>query len=145
MSYVSLKDTAEGIQATVFDSPEADGAFESYDAGLLDRAVPHTIRFEIKLNPGADNDLMRIFIDGRDVGQCFTTWENYYHAIPAREAAAERHHADEHQQPAVPLKRARLFRRRRRLPVRQRDHRERARGPPRLRRRHRQGRPTPAR
>ena len=83
MSYVSLKDTAEGIQATVFDSPEADGAFESYDAGLLDRAVPHTIRFEIKLNPGADDDLMRVFIDGRDLGQCFTTWENYYHAIPA--------------------------------------------------------------
>ena len=83
MSYVSLKDTPEGIRATVFDSPEADGGFAAYDAGTLNRAVPHTIRFEIKLNPGADDDLMRVFIDGRDLGQCFTTWENYYHAIPA--------------------------------------------------------------
>jgi uncharacterized repeat protein (TIGR01451 family) len=34
----------------------------------------------MKLNPGPDNDLVRIFIDGRDVGQCFTTWENFYRA-----------------------------------------------------------------
>ena len=54
----------------------------AYDAGTLDRAVPHTIRFWIKLNPGVDNDLVRIYIDGRDLGQCFTTWENYYRTAP---------------------------------------------------------------
>ena len=48
----------------------------------LDRTVPHTIRFWIKVNPGPDNDLVRIYIDGRDVGQCFTTWENYYRTAP---------------------------------------------------------------
>lgn len=49
-----------------------------YNVALLDRKVPHTIKFWIKVNPGVDNDLVRIYIDGRDVGQCFTTWENYY-------------------------------------------------------------------
>ena len=82
MSYVGLKDTPAGIRVTVFDTPEVNGDFVAYDAGTLDRAVPHTIRFWIKLNPGVDNDLVRIYIDGRDLGQCFTTWENYYRTAP---------------------------------------------------------------
>jgi uncharacterized repeat protein (TIGR01451 family) len=49
---------------------------------VLDRAKPHTIRFWIKLNPGDNDDVVRVFIDGNDVGQelgtCFTTWETYY-------------------------------------------------------------------
>ena len=82
MQFVGLKDTEAGIRATVYDTPEVDGEFVGYDAGLLDRAVPHTIRFWIRVNPGPDNDLVRIFIDGRDLGQCFTTWENYYRTAP---------------------------------------------------------------
>jgi uncharacterized repeat protein (TIGR01451 family) len=78
MSYVGLRDTSDGIRVTVFDTPEVDGEFVPYDAGTLDRAVPHTIKFWIKVNPGVDNDLVRIYVDGRDLGQCFTTWENYY-------------------------------------------------------------------
>ena len=31
--------------------------------------VFHTIRFWIKLNPGVDNDVGKIFIDGNDVGE----------------------------------------------------------------------------
>jgi uncharacterized repeat protein (TIGR01451 family) len=80
MSYVGLRDVPEGIRVTVFDTPEPDGDFVPYIAGTLDRAVPHTIRFWIKLNPGPDNDLVRIYIDGQDLGQCFTTWENFYRA-----------------------------------------------------------------
>jgi uncharacterized repeat protein (TIGR01451 family) len=53
-----------------------------YDLGTLRRDTPHTIKFWIKLNPGPDNDLVRIFIDGADVGQCFTTWENFYPRVP---------------------------------------------------------------
>jgi uncharacterized repeat protein (TIGR01451 family) len=82
MSYVSLRDTTAGIEATVFDTPEVDGEFVAFDAGTLDRTVPHTIKFWIKVNPGVDNDLVRIYIDGRDLGQCFTTWENYYRTAP---------------------------------------------------------------
>ncbi|MDA0163271.1 DUF11 domain-containing protein [Solirubrobacter ginsenosidimutans] len=82
MSYVGLRDTADGIQATVYDTPEEDGDFVAYGAGVLDRSVPHTIKFWIKLKPGSDNDLVRIYIDGRDLGQCFTTWENFYRTVP---------------------------------------------------------------
>jgi uncharacterized repeat protein (TIGR01451 family) len=77
MSYVGLRDVEEGVRVTVFDT-DADGEFVGYPGGVLDRRVPHTIRFWIKLNPGPDNDLVRIYIDGQDLGQCFTTWENFY-------------------------------------------------------------------
>jgi uncharacterized repeat protein (TIGR01451 family) len=78
MFWVSLTDTAAGIEVTASDTPEKDGEFVDYQVAVLDRSVPHTIRFWIKTNPGEDNDLVRMFIDNRDVGQCFTTWENYY-------------------------------------------------------------------
>ena len=83
MSWVGLEDTPDGIQVSASDAPEVDGKFVNYDLALLeDRAVPHTIRFRIKVNPGPDNDLVRIAIDNRPVGQCFTTWENYYRTAP---------------------------------------------------------------
>jgi uncharacterized repeat protein (TIGR01451 family) len=83
MSWVGLEDTPNGIQVSVSDTPNVDGDFANYDAGApLSRTAPHTIRFWIKVNPGVDNDLVRISIDGRDVGQCFTTWENYYRTAP---------------------------------------------------------------
>ena len=82
MSWVGLQDTPDGIRVSAADTPEVDGKFVYYDLALLDRAVPHTIRFWIKVNPGPDNDLVRIAIDNRDVGQCFTTWENYYRTAP---------------------------------------------------------------
>ena len=78
MSYIGLNDTADGIDVVFYDTPAEDGGFEAYDLGTLPRDTAHTIRFWMKLNPGPDNDLVRIFIDGRDVGQCFTTWENFY-------------------------------------------------------------------
>jgi uncharacterized repeat protein (TIGR01451 family) len=80
MSYIGLEDTEQGIDVIFYDTPGSDGDFVGYDLGTLTRNVPHTIRFWMKLNPGLDNDLVRIFIDGRDVGQCFTTWENFYRA-----------------------------------------------------------------
>ena len=83
MSWVGLEDTPDGIQVSVADAPEVDGKFKTYNVEpLLSRTAPHTIRFWIKVNPGRDNDLVRIAIDGRDVGQCFTTWENYYRIAP---------------------------------------------------------------
>jgi uncharacterized repeat protein (TIGR01451 family) len=82
MSFVGLRDTQAGIQATIFDTPEVDGAFVGYDAGTYSRTAVHTVRFLIKLVPGVDNDIVLIFIDGVDIGRklgvCFTTWENFY-------------------------------------------------------------------
>ena len=80
MSYVGLEDTASGIDVTFYDT-DAEGNFVPYDLGVLPRDVPHTIKFWMKLNPGADNDLVRISIDGQDVGQCFTTWEGFYRSV----------------------------------------------------------------
>jgi uncharacterized repeat protein (TIGR01451 family) len=82
MSWVGLEDTPAGIRVSAADTPEVDGEFVDYDLALLDRTHPHTVRFWIKVNPGRDNDLVRIAIDNRDVGQCFTTWENYYRTAP---------------------------------------------------------------
>jgi uncharacterized repeat protein (TIGR01451 family) len=79
MSYIGLRDVEDGIAVTFFDT-NADGDFVGYDLGILPRNAVHTIRFWMKLNPGPDNDLVRILIDGRDVGDCFTTWENFYRA-----------------------------------------------------------------
>jgi uncharacterized repeat protein (TIGR01451 family) len=82
MSFVGLRDTPAGIRATIFDTPDVDGAFVPYDAGTYSRTQVHTVRFWIKLVPGEDNDIVRIFIDDVDIGQrlgvCFTTWENFY-------------------------------------------------------------------
>jgi uncharacterized repeat protein (TIGR01451 family) len=78
MSWVGLEDTPDGIRVSVNDTPDVDGEFVAHPGPLLDRTSPHRIRFWIKVNQGIDNDLVRISVDGVDLGQCFTTWENYY-------------------------------------------------------------------
>jgi uncharacterized repeat protein (TIGR01451 family) len=78
MSYIGLNDTSEGIAVTFYETHGT--SFVGHDLGTLPRNVPHTIRFWMRLVPGPDNDLVRIIIDGRDVGQCFTTWESFYRA-----------------------------------------------------------------
>jgi len=80
MSYIGLEDTASGIEITFYDT-DAQGNFVPYDLGVFARDVPHTIRFWMKFNPGPDNDLVRIAIDGQDAGQCYTTWENFYRSV----------------------------------------------------------------
>ena len=77
MSFIGLRDTQDGIALTFFDT-DADGEFVSHPLGTVSRGVAHRIRFWIKVNPGPDNDLVRMFIDGVDFGQCFTTWESFY-------------------------------------------------------------------
>lgn len=79
MSYIGLTDTPTGINVSFFDT-DADGRFVPHDLGTLPRNLPHTIKFFMRLVPGVNNDLVRILIDGSDVGQCFTTWENFYRA-----------------------------------------------------------------
>jgi hypothetical protein len=89
MSYIELDDVdttnsetgkpENGIQLVFYDvGPNGPSDFQSYDLGVLPRDVAHTITFWMKLNPGPANDLVRIYIDGKDFGQCFTTWETFY-------------------------------------------------------------------
>ena len=70
MSWVGLEDTADGIQVSVNDTPTSM-ASSSHPGPLLSRNSPHRIRFWIEVNPGVDNDLVRISVDGADLGQCF--------------------------------------------------------------------------
>ena len=93
MSWVGLEDTPAGIQVSVSDTPDVDGNFVAHPGPLLDRTSPHRIRFWIKVNPGIDNDLVRISVDGVDLGQCFTTWENYYRTAPEQAPPPNRQHA----------------------------------------------------
>ena len=98
MSWVDLQDTDKGIRVNLSDASGPDGEFVTHDAGVLSRGQPHTIRFWIKVFPGPDNDFVRLFIDGEDLGECFTTWEAYYRRDEDQGAAG-------HQQPAVSLER----------------------------------------
>ena len=81
MSFIGLQDTEDGIALNFFDT-DADGEFVAHHLGTVRRDVAHKIRFWIKLNPGPNDDLVRVFIDGIDVGQCFTTWETFYPRVP---------------------------------------------------------------
>ena len=80
MSFIGLNDSPDGIAVTFYDTPNPDGDFASYDLGIVRRDKPHTIKVWMRLNPGSNNDLVRISIDGQDFGQCFTTWKNSYRA-----------------------------------------------------------------
>jgi uncharacterized repeat protein (TIGR01451 family) len=82
MSYIGLTDTQAGINVLFYDT-DKNGKFVPHDLGTLPRDVPHTIRFFMRLVPGPNNDLLRIVIDGRDAGQCFTTWESVNQPVPA--------------------------------------------------------------
>jgi uncharacterized repeat protein (TIGR01451 family) len=77
LSWVGLIETEEGTQVAVSECCEITPVGEP-----LKRGVPHTIKLWMKVNPGPDNDFVRLSIDGHDVGQCFGSWENYYRSLP---------------------------------------------------------------
>ena len=83
MSYIGLDDKPGGIEVIFYDT-DREGEWVEYHLGTLPRDKPHTIKFWMRLIPGPNNDLVRIFIDGHDVGECFTTWESSYpsHQVP---------------------------------------------------------------
>jgi uncharacterized repeat protein (TIGR01451 family) len=82
MSYVGLTDASNGMIKVDFYDTNPKGEWVEYDLGTLPRDKPHTIKFWMRLIPGPNNDLVRISIDGRDVGECFTTWESSYPSVP---------------------------------------------------------------
>jgi uncharacterized repeat protein (TIGR01451 family) len=85
MQWVSLESTPNGIEVWESDSPldpQGNYFFDAWPLGVLSYGVPHTIEWRIKLNPGDNNDVVQILVDGQDTGRCFTTWENYYRQSP---------------------------------------------------------------
>ena len=96
MSAVRIIDEPRGFRAVIYDTPDpATGNFVSYVARrVYSRDEVHTVRFWIKFVPGENNDIVRIFIDGEDIGNslgvCFTSWENFYRAAEQREPPVTR-------------------------------------------------------
>jgi uncharacterized repeat protein (TIGR01451 family) len=80
MSHMSLEDAPGGIEVVFWDV-NADGQFVAHPLGTLTREVRHTIMYWIKFNPGPANDVVRVFIDGVEAGESFTTWEDYYRSL----------------------------------------------------------------
>ena len=81
MSYIGLTDKPNGIEINFVEVTRA-GGYVYHILGTVTRNAPHTVRFWIKLNPGPDNDIVGIFIDGAGQGRCFTTWENSHATVP---------------------------------------------------------------
>lgn len=80
MSYLRFDDAAAGIDVTFYDTPGIGNPASftpTVVATGLDRAVPHTVKFDMTFVDGPDNDIVKIYIDGTLV-HTGTTWENYY-------------------------------------------------------------------
>lgn len=84
MSFVRLRDLSDGIHVDVADVPSpattdghVDFVTHSDVATGLDRAAAHTLRFAMDFNAGPNNDVVKVYVDGKLV---FTgaSWENYY-------------------------------------------------------------------
>ena len=58
-----------------------DGDFAGHDLRTLPRNDPHTIKFFMRLVPGADNDLVRILIDGE---RCWSVLHDLGELLPGR-------------------------------------------------------------
>jgi hypothetical protein len=81
MSFLRLRDMPTGISIDFDDAVlDAQGAVDFREveiAHLIDRSVPHTVRFSMDFVPGANNDVVKVYID--DVlAITGTSWENYY-------------------------------------------------------------------
>jgi hypothetical protein len=78
MSYVRLEDTRAGVLVFFDDVPNRDSnVFNERWIATLDRSNAHTIRFEMSLAPGEDNDVVTVYVDGAKK-VCGASWENYY-------------------------------------------------------------------
>jgi hypothetical protein len=82
MSYVRMEDQADGIHAFVVDNPDNATQRQVESPVVYSYNQPHTVRFLMQLVPGEHNDIVRVFIDGQDIGElthtCFTSWESWY-------------------------------------------------------------------
>jgi len=78
MSYVRIEDTRAGVLVFFDDVPNRyGGQFDERHIATLDRSTAHTIRFEMSLVPGEDNDVVRVYVDNQ-LAACGSSWENYY-------------------------------------------------------------------
>lgn len=75
MSYLRFNDMADGIHV-FFDDYSAHN-FRETDIATLDRSVPHTIKIVIDFIDGANNDVVKVYIDD-NLKITGTSWEGYF-------------------------------------------------------------------
>ena len=77
MSFLRLRDTPAGI-AIDFNEVRTDNNFHDVEIVQgLDRTVPHTVRISMDFVAGADNDVVKVYVDGQ-LKVTGKSWENYY-------------------------------------------------------------------
>jgi hypothetical protein len=77
MSFLRLRDTPDGI-AIDFNEVRTDNDFHDVEVAQgLDRTVPHTVRLSMDFVAGADNDVVKVYVDGQ-LKVTGKSWENYY-------------------------------------------------------------------
>ncbi len=86
MSFLRLRDTAAGL-AIDFNEVRTDNDFYDFEiAQGLDRTVPHTVRISMDFVAGADNDVVKVYVDGQ-LKVTGKSWENYYRNSTEQAAA----------------------------------------------------------
>jgi hypothetical protein len=78
MSWVQMADTPTGLEINFFDYQKSVHDFVSTNvASGLDRTVPHTIKITMNFVDGAEDDVVRVYVDGvlKHTG---TSWEDFY-------------------------------------------------------------------
>ncbi len=86
MSYLRFEDQPNGIHV-FFDDVTDTGPigsvanFNETDVATLSRSRAHRITFSMTLKPGAGNDVVSIYVDGRRA-ITGTSWEDYYRYDP---------------------------------------------------------------
>jgi uncharacterized repeat protein (TIGR01451 family) len=83
MFFLRLKDTAAGTEVDVAYS-SANGVDFVWSDPIAELAFGkvHTIKIWIKLHPGPNNDVVAVYVDGKDAGERFGTWEQCYRENP---------------------------------------------------------------
>ena len=83
MSFLRLRDTPTGLAIDFVDVPTVDVTAGHVDfretviATSLDRTVPHTVRISMDFVPGANNDVVAVYVDDQ-LRMTGSSWENYY-------------------------------------------------------------------
>ena len=78
MSFVRLMDMGDGIHVMFNEMRPNSSEFSGVqDIAKVDYPAAHTLRFELKMLPGRNNDQVAVYVDGvkKVVGK---SWENYY-------------------------------------------------------------------
>lgn len=82
MSYLRFVDQTDGMHVFFDDATDPSHGinqdqFNESDVATLSYAIPHIVKFSMDFNAGPDNDVVRVYIDGKLV-KVGTSWEDYY-------------------------------------------------------------------